>query len=124
MNLRRATSIIVGLAALTAAAPAFSQQAATPAPAAAAGSVSAPDSDAAFMTGLRRVGVMAGEVVQCTAESDRQAPIGEAMQLSNEIALHFGLAAAFNFSAAVGYGAGKPFDKAGCADAATGWNAV
>jgi hypothetical protein len=125
MNLPRATFMIVGLAAITAASPAFSQQAATPAPAsAAAAPVSAPDSDPAFMTGLRRVGVMAGEVVQCTAEADRQAPIAEAMQLSNEIALHFGLAAAFNFSAAVGYGAGKPFDKAGCADATTGWNGI
>jgi hypothetical protein len=123
MNLPRAAFIVVGLGALTVAGPAFSQQAETTTPAAAA-PVSAPDSDPAFMTGLRRVGVMAGEVVQCTAAADRQAPIAEAMQLSNEIAQHFGLAAAFNFTAAVGYGAGKPFDKAGCADATTGWNGI
>ncbi len=121
MNLPRATFIVIGLTAFTAANPAFSQQVAAPATGV---STAAPDSDPAFMLGLRRVGVMAGEVVQCTAEANRQAPIAEAAQLSNEIALHFGLAAAFNFSAAVGYGAGKPFDKAGCAPATTGWNGV
>jgi hypothetical protein len=76
------------------------------------------------MTGLRRVGVMAGEVVQCTAEADRKTPIADAMQLSNEIAMHFGLAAAFNFNPAVGYDAGKPFDKSGCSDAVAGWNCI
>jgi hypothetical protein len=82
------------------------------------------DSDQAFMTGLRRIGVMAGQVVQCAPEKDRQAEIADAMDLADLVAVHFGLAAAFNFSGAVGYGSGKPFDKAGCAEATAGWNAI
>ncbi len=50
------------------------------------------------MTGLRRIGVMAGEVVQCTAEADRQQSITDAMHLANQIALHFGLNVAFDFT--------------------------
>lgn len=76
------------------------------------------------MTGLRRIGVMAGEVVQCAPAADRQTDITDAMDLANLVALHFGLAAAFNFSGAVGYGSGKPFDKSGCAEASTGWNNI
>jgi hypothetical protein len=74
MNLPRATFIVIGLTAFTAANPAFSQQVAAPATGV---STAAPDSDPAFMLGLRRVGVMAGEVVQCTAEANRQAPIAD-----------------------------------------------
>ncbi len=65
------------------------------------------------MTGLRRIGVMGGEVVQCAPAEDRKDEIADAMDLANLVALHFGLAAAFNFIGAVGYGSGKPFDKAG-----------
>lgn len=82
------------------------------------------DSDDSFMTGLRRIGVMAGEVVQCTPENERKTPIADSMELANLVALHFGLAAAFSFSGAVGYGAGKPFDKVGCAKAIGDWGSI
>jgi hypothetical protein len=84
-----------------------------------------PDADEAFVTGLRRVGVMAGQAVQCsTTPTDRQAQISEAMELANQIALHFGLRAAFNFVGALGYGSGKPFDKTGCSQAIDGWKEI
>jgi hypothetical protein len=95
--------------------------AAAPAPKA----MEAPDLREIFMTGLRRVGVMAGQVVQCsTTPADRQAQISQAMDLANQIAVHFGLRAAFNFVGALGYGSGKPFDKAGCARAIDGWKEI
>ena len=81
----------------------------------------APDADETFLTGLRRVGVMAGQVVECSTDADRQAKIGQAMELGNKIAIHFGLKAAFNYVGAVGYGSGHPFDKADCIRAAEGW---
>lgn len=130
MRSRRVWVAALALAALLGAGPARAQSAttapATPPAATAAASAGHPttDSDAAFMTGLRRIGVMAGEVVQCAPEQDRAAEIADAMNLANLVAVHFGLAAAFNFSGAVGYGSGKPFDKAGCADATAGWTAI
>jgi hypothetical protein len=123
MNLRRASFILLSGVGLMIAGPAFSQQAPATSPAAQP-APTAPDSDPAFMQGLRRVGVMAGEVIQCTDEADRKTPISDAMQLSNQIALHFGLAAAFNFSSAVGYGAGKPIDKTACPGAVSGWDGI
>jgi hypothetical protein len=101
---------------------AFGQQ--TPAPVQSGQPPPTADSDPAFMTGLRRIGVMAGQVVQCTPEADRKTPIADAMDLANQIALHFGLGAAFSFVGAVGYGAGKPFAQAGCPQAIDGWNGV
>ncbi|MGH7047585.1 MAG: hypothetical protein ACREE2_14480 [Stellaceae bacterium] len=83
-----------------------------------------PDADQNFLTGLRRVGVMAGEVVQCTPEANRQVQISEAMDLADQIAVHFGLRAAFNFVGALGYGSGHPFDKAGCTQASEGWKQI
>ncbi len=82
------------------------------------------DSDPAFMIGLRRIGVMAGEVVQCKPKAERHVTITDSMALANQIALHFGLGAAFNYVGAVGYGAGKPFDKAGCTQAIADWNSI
>ncbi|MCB8882308.1 hypothetical protein ACELLULO517_18820 [Acidisoma cellulosilytica] len=133
MRSRNAAFGVLALLGLMASGPAFSQTTTASAPAtaptspAAAPSGTGPatvDSDEAFMTGLRRIGVMAGEVVQCAPEADRKAEISDAMSLANLVALHFGLAAAFNFSGAVGYGSGKPFDKAGCAEASSGWNNI
>jgi hypothetical protein len=80
--------------------------------------------DDAFMTGLRRIGVMAGQAVECSADADKAAKIGEAMALANQIAIHFGLEAAFNYAGAVGYGSGHAFDKAGCTQSIDGWKAV
>jgi hypothetical protein len=42
-----------------------------------------PASNEAFLTGLRRVGVMAGQVVACSPETDRQPQISQAMDLAN-----------------------------------------
>jgi|GEM_PF-908997 hypothetical protein len=83
-----------------------------------------PDADPNFLLGLRRVGVMAGHAVQCAPEADRQAEIAQAMDLADEIAVHFGLRAAFNFVGALGYGSGHPFDKAGCTQAIDGWKEI
>jgi len=85
---------------------------------------SSPDTNEAFLTGLRRVGVMAGQVVECSADADKQAQIAKAMDLANEIAIHFGLKAAFNYVGAVGYGSGHPFDKADCSQAIDGWKQI
>ena len=65
------------------------------------------DMDQTFLLGLRRIGVMAGQVVECLAEADRSAKIDDAMELANQIAIHFGPRAAFNYAGAVGWGSGK-----------------
>jgi hypothetical protein len=88
------------------------------------GTPTPPDADQNFLTGLRRVGVMAGEVVQCLPTANRQAQISKAMDLADQIAVHFGLRAAFNFVGALGYGSGHPFDKAGCTRATEGWKQI
>ena len=67
---------------------------------------------------------MAGQVVECSAEADRQNQISRAMELANLIAVHFGLKAAFTFTGALGYGSGRPFDKATCSQAIEGWKQV
>jgi hypothetical protein len=83
-----------------------------------------PDADQSFLIGLRRVGVMAGQVVECSPGADKQAQISQAMELANQIAIHFGLRAAFNFVGALGYGSGHAFDKAGCSQAIDGWKQI
>ena len=83
-----------------------------------------PDADPAFLTGLRRVGVMAGQMVECSPQTDRQANIAQAMDLADQIAVHFGLRAAFNYVGALGYGSGHPFDKADCPKAIDGWKQI
>ena len=133
MTLHGIQSFALALACLTLAGQAFAQTA--PAPNAPAPSApvqatpapnvpAAPDTDETFLTGLRRVGVMAGQVVECSADADRQAKIGQAMELANKIAIHFGLKAAFNYVGAVGYGSGHPFDKADCGKSAEGWKEI
>jgi hypothetical protein len=51
---------------------------------------------------------MAGQVVECSPDADRQSQISQAMDLANLIAVHFGLKAAFTFVGALGYGSGIP----------------
>jgi hypothetical protein len=103
----------------TPAAPAQSPSAATP------GNVPTPPADnQSFLDGLRRVGVMAGQVVECSSDADRQEQISRAMDLANLIAIHFGLKAAFTFTGALGYGSGRPFDKATCSQAIEGWKQI
>ena len=81
-------------------------------------------SDQTFIIGLRRIGVMAGQVVECSADADKPAKIDEAMELANLIAIHFGLKAAFNYAGAVGYGSGHAFDKAACVESINGWKEI
>jgi hypothetical protein len=124
----------LALAWLTSAGPALAQNASTApaAPAAAASASTAPAQEAptppadnqAFLDGLRRVGVMAGQVVECATDADRQEQISRAMDLANQIAIHFGLKAAFTFTGALGYGSGHPFDKATCSQAIEGWKQI
>ena len=105
---------ILTLACLTSAGPALAQNPSTT-PAAPAQDVPTPPADnPTFLDGLRRVGVMAGQVVECSADADKQNEISRAMELANLIAIHFGLKAAFTFTGALGYGSGRPFDKAAC----------
>jgi len=105
---------ILALACLTSAGLALAQNASTT-PAAPAQEVPTPPADnPTFLDGLRRVGVMAGQVVECSADADKQNEISRAVELANLIAIHFGLKAAFTFSGALGYGSGRPFDKAAC----------
>ena len=67
---------------------------------------------------------MAGQVVECSADADRQKQISRAMELANLIAIYFGLKAAFTFTGALGYGSGRPFDKATCGQAIDGWKQI
>jgi hypothetical protein len=67
---------------------------------------------------------MAGQVVECSPDADKQEQISKAMDLANEIAIHFGLKAAFNYVGAVGWGSGHPFDKADCPKAIDGWKQI
>ena len=128
MSLHRIQSFALALACLTLTGQALAQTAPAPsAPVQAAPGSNVPtppDADETFLTGLRRVGVMAGQVVECAADADRQAKIGQAMELANKIAIHFGLKAAFNYVGAVGYGSGHPFDKADCGKSAEGWKEI
>lgn len=106
--------------AVALAGPAFAQTA--NAPAAPAQNVpTPPDADEAFLTGLRRVGVLAGQAIQCSPEAEKKAKISDAMELADQVAMHFGLRAAFSFVGATGYGSGHPFDKAACPQALEGW---
>ena len=54
----------------------------------------------------------------------RTSRLGQAMELTNKIAIHFGLKAAFNYVGAVGFGSGHPFDKADCSRSAEGWKEI
>jgi hypothetical protein len=115
---------ILALACLTSASPALAQNPSTT-PAAPTQEVPTPPADnPTFLDGLRRVGVMAGQVVECSADADKQDQISRAMELANLIAIHFGLKAAFTFTGALGYGSGRPFDKAGCGQAIDGWKQI
>jgi len=109
----RIQSFALALVCLTLTGQAFAQNVPKPA-----------DTDETFLTGLRKIGVMAGQVVECAPDADKTAKIGEAMELANQIAIHFGLTAAFNYAGAVGYGSGHTFDKAGCAQSIDGWKAI
>jgi hypothetical protein len=115
---------ILALACLTSAGPALAQKPSATPPARAEGVPTPPADNPTFLNGLRRVGVMAGQVVECSTAADKQDQISRAMELANLIAIHFGLKAAFTFAGALGYGSGHPFDKAGCSQAINGWKQI
>ena len=75
------------------------------------------DADEAFMTGIRKLGVMSGEAFACSKEAD-QPQIGQAaIDLATQVSLHFGLQAAFVYSGSFGYGMGHDFDHTNCPQA-------
>jgi hypothetical protein len=121
--MRRGSGItaVACLTALSVGGPALAQGAPATAPPAPAAS---PGGDQTFLLGLRRIGVVAGHAVACAADKDKQAVIEKATDLGGELAMQFGLNAAFQFVGAVGYGTGRPFDTATCKDANAEWNRI
>ena len=82
------------------------------------------DADEEFMTGIRKVGVMSGEAFACSSAAD-QPKIGEAViDLATQVALHFGLQAAFVYSGSFGYGMGHDFDHKACPQAIEDFKAL
>jgi hypothetical protein len=75
------------------------------------------DADEAFMTGVRKIGVMTGQAFACSSEAD-QPKVGQAaIDLATQVSLHFGLQAAFIYSGSFGYGIGHDFDHKTCPQA-------
>jgi len=82
------------------------------------------DADEAFMTGIRKIGVMTGEAFVCSPEAD-QPKVGESViNLATQVSLHFGLQAAFVFSGSFGYGMGHDFDHKACPQALEDFKAL
>ena len=82
------------------------------------------DADDAFMTGIRKLGVMTGEAYACSSEAD-QPQIGQgAIDLATQISLHFGLQAAFVYSGLFGYGTAHDFDRKNCSQAIADFKAL
>jgi hypothetical protein len=82
------------------------------------------DADDAFVTGIRKLGVMSGEAFACSDAAD-QPQVGEAaIDLATEVALHFGMKVAFIYSGAFGYGIGHDFDHKNCAQAIADFKAL
>jgi hypothetical protein len=82
------------------------------------------DADDAFMTGLRKLGVMAGQAHACSKEAD-QPKVGQGViDLATQVSLHFGLQAAFVFSGSFGYGMGHEFDHKTCPQALEDFKAL
>jgi hypothetical protein len=121
--MRRGSKIAAGacLTALFFGGPGLAQEARPDASPARAAS---PGSDQTFLLGLRRIGVVAGHAVTCAADNNKKAVIESATDLAKEIALQFGLNAAFQFVGAVGYGTGRPFDMTTCKDASAEWSRI
>ena len=82
------------------------------------------DADEAFMTGIRKVGVMSGEAFACSGAAD-QPKVGQAViDLATQVSLHFGLQAAFVYSGSFGYGMGHQFDHGTCPQALEDFRAL
>jgi hypothetical protein len=82
------------------------------------------DADDAFMTGIRKLGVMSGEAYACSSDADKPQVGQGAIDLATQVSLHFGLQAAFIFSGSFGYGTGHDFDHAACAQAIADFKAL
>ena len=82
------------------------------------------DADEAFMTGLRKLGVMAGQAHACSKEADQPKVGQSAIDLATQVSLHFGLQAAFVFSGSFGYGMGHEFDHKTCPQALEDFKAL
>ena len=82
------------------------------------------DADEAFMTGIRKIGVMTGQAFACSSETD-QPKVGQAaIDLATQVSLHFGLQAAFIYSGSFGYGIGHDFDHKTCPQALEDFKAL
>jgi len=82
------------------------------------------DADEAFMTGIRKIGVMSGQAFACSSEAD-QPQVGQAaIDLATQVSLHFGLQAAFIYSGSFGYGIGHDFDHKTCSQALEDFKAL
>ena len=53
------------------------------------------DADEAFMTGIRKLGVMSGEAHACSKEEEKPQVGKGVIDLATQVSLHFGLQAAF-----------------------------
>ena len=82
------------------------------------------DADEAFMTGVRKLGVMAGQAHACSKEGDQPKVGQSAIDLATQVSLHFGLQAAFVFSGSFGYGMGHEFDRKTCPQALEDFKAL
>jgi hypothetical protein len=82
------------------------------------------DADDAFMTGIRKLGVMSGQAYACSSEADKPQVGQSAIDLSTQVSLHFGLQAAFIYSGSFGYGMGHDFDHETCAQATADFKAL
>jgi hypothetical protein len=82
------------------------------------------DADDAFMTGIRKLGVMSGEAYACSSEGDKPRVGQGAIDLATQVSLHFGLQAAFIYSSSFGYGTGHDFDHAACPQAIADFKAL
>jgi hypothetical protein len=82
------------------------------------------DADEAFITGIRKIGVMTGEAFVCSPQAD-QPKVGQSViDLATQISLHFGLQSAFVFSGSFGYGMGHDFDHKTCPQALEDFKAL
>jgi hypothetical protein len=82
------------------------------------------DADEAFMTGIRKLGVMSGEAYACSREEDKPQIGKGAVDLATQVSLHFGLQAAFIYSGSFGYGIAHDFDHATCPQAIEDFKAL
>jgi hypothetical protein len=82
------------------------------------------DADEAFMTGIRKLGVMSGEAYACSKEEEKPQIGKGAIDLATQVALHFGLQEAFIYSGSFGYGTGHDFDHATCPQAIEDFKAL